>query len=459
MNPHAGRPRWWLAGIAVLAVAAGGWLVAGRTAMPSAAATAADAPAAPAPVAVQVAHPQPGGIARYCVQPGTVMPFESADLYAKVSGFLAEQSLNGQLVDIGTRVKKGDVLARIAVPELDKEVLRDAAKLENAKARVKQFEARVVSAKADAQAAAALVAFAEAELKSKVAYTEFRKKMLDRIKNLADQQAVDARLVDEKLDQYEAALSAQYAAMQQVANAKAQSEAAVARIAAAEADLAESRSEVDVASADLAKSKVWVDYTVIASPYTGVVTKRNFFPGDFIRSASEGGSTPLLAVDRTDLMRIVVPVPDRDVPLVKLGAASTLEPDALPGRKFAGTVSRFAESEELNTRTMRTEIDMPNSDGLLRRGMYGKAMIALNAGTPGAIRVPSAALVGDTKDGTSTVRIVRDGKAHVIPVKLGTDNGIEVEILSGLTAQDEVILQANGPLQEGTAVTARQTGQ
>jgi HlyD family secretion protein len=412
---------------------------------------------APGPIAVQVVHPKPGGLVRVCSQPGTVMPFEGADLYSKVSGFLAEQSLNGKPVDIGTRVKKGDVLARISVPEYDQQVKMAEAKLKDTEATVAQYDARLTSAKADSKAAAALVAFAEAEVKSKTAYAVFRKKEYDRIKQLADQQAVDARLVDEQENQYEAAIAAEFASKEKVANSKAQAEAATARIASAEADLSEAKAQVAVASADLAKAKVWVGYTIITSPYDGVVTKRNFFPGDFVRAAENGGSVPMLGVNRTDKMRIVVPVPDRDVPFTKLGDPAVLEPDALPGKSFKGTVSRFAEAEDLATRTMRTEVDMENPDDRLRQGMYGRVTITLDKGTEGAIRIPSASLVGDAGDGRGKVRVVRDGKSYTAELKLGTDNGTEVEVIGGLTEKDEVIVQANGPLAEGLAVTVTPT--
>ena len=412
-----------------------------------------EAKAAP-PVAVEVVRPLLGGIKREVTQPGTVEPFEYADLYAKVSGYLAEQK-----VDIGSRVKAGDVLARIAVPEYEKQVERDQAQVRDATAKVRQMEAHLRAARAEARAADASVVLARVMVEAKTAYRNYRQKQLDRIKGLAAERAVDAKLVDEQEDFYLSALEAVNAANEQVNTSLEKASAAKEKIAQAEADVDVAKADVGVADANLAKSKVLLDYTVIRSPYTGVVTKRNFHLGDFIKAADQGGVVPVLAVERTDLMRLVIQVPDRDVPFVDVGDRAIVEIDALPGATFTapgGTptmVSRRADAEDPATRTMRTEIDVPNPDGKLRHGMYGRVTITLTEGTPNALRVPSAALAGKSEGGRGAVRVVRDGKAHVLPVRYATDNGVEVEIVSGLSPTDEVIARATGPVEEGTPVT------
>ena len=447
MNHSRSRKLAVIGASGLATAAAAGWFAFGRPgleAAPIKAASGESQPATPA-VAVEVVRPRAGGIDRVCSQPGSVEPFEGANLYSKVAGFLAEQS-----VDIGTRVNKGQPLAKISVPEFDKAVERDAAKLQNAKARVAQAEARLVGVKADAKAAKALVAFAEAEVRAKASFAAYRRKQYDRIRQLNEQQAVDARIVDEQEDHFEAAQSAEFAAREQVVNARAQAESAEAKIASAAADLDEAKSEVTVAAAELGKSKVWVDYATIASPYDGVVTKRNFNPGDFIPEADRGGE-PVLAVDRTDLMRVVIQVPDRDVPYVTVGDPAVVEIDALPGRTFDGTVARSAHAENLSARTMRTEVDVKNVDGQLRRGMYGKASIVLEKGTPGSVRVPTATLVGRA-GAKAEVRVVRGGVARTVPVTVGADNGVDVEVLTGLSVGDQVILRTTSPVVDGTPV-------
>src|SRR5581483_5395262 len=116
-------------------------------------------------------------------------------------------------------------------------------------------------------------------------------------------------------------------------------------------------------------------YSKIVSPYNGVITARNFHVGDFIRAADQGASRPLLDVAKTDLMRVVVQIPDKDVPFAGPGDTAVVEIDALPGKKFNGKVSRIANAEDSQTRTMRTEIDLANADGILREGMYGRATV------------------------------------------------------------------------------------
>ena len=456
MTPHRSPIRWVLIVAIVLIVAGlgvGGWYAYGRGKSGEATQTEELKPAPP--VTVEVVHPEPGGIRLLSTQPGTVEPFESADLYSKVSGFLVEQS-----VDIGSRVTKGQVLARISVPEFEKQVERDKAKVNNARAKVKQMEAHLTAARAESRAADATVILNTILVKSKTAFRLYREKQLNRIKGLVAKEAETQKLQDEQEEYYTSSLEAENAAMESVNTARERAAAAKAQIIQAEADVEESKSEVEVADADLAKSKVWLDYTIIRSPYTGVVTKRNFFPPQaFIKAADQTGSLPLLVVERTDLMRVVIQVPDRDVPYVHLGAPAIIQIDALPGAVYQTKgsekigISRWATAEDPTTRTMRTEVDVPNPDGKLGHGMYGRATLILSEGAPNAMRVPSAALVGKAEDGRGSVRVVRDGKVQQVPVQYTTDNGVKVEIVSGLALTDQVIVRSYAPIEVGAAVT------
>lgn len=442
-------------GVVVGIVAYGAWFVIGRGKSPSVSTSnlAAEERAAGA-VNVAVVQPQAGGIQRLCTQPGTVEPFEAADVYAKASGFLAEQ-----VVDIGSRVKKGDVLARISVPEYEKQVQRDIARVKDSLAKVKQMDAHLLAARAEAKAADALVKSAKVLVRAKSAYRQYREKYSTRIKELVGKNALEAKVADEQEDNYLAALEAENAAREAVATAEERAFAAHARIDQAEADVEEAKADVDVAKADLERSQVLLKYTFIEAPYTGVVTRRSFHVGDFIKSADQGGVTPILSVERTDVMRVVIQVPDRDVSYVTKGAPAFIEIDALPGVVYQTSsgspveVARWAEAEDPATRTMRTEVDVKNKDGKLRHGMYGRATLILGNGTPNALRIPSAALVGKAENGHGSVRVVRDGKAHVVNVAYATDNGVDVEIMSGLSADDQVIVRANGSLEEGTPVS------
>jgi HlyD family secretion protein len=449
--------RWLVAMAVVAAVGTGGayLVIRGKAAAGS---TPPDHPigtnSAPT-TSVEVISPRPGGIERVCLQPGSVEPFESADLYTKVSGFLAEQK-----VDIGYPVQVGDVLARISVPEYETQVKQDTADVVRSEARVDQMTAAITTAEADLGAATAAIALAKAEDKSKASYRAYREKQRDRIKGLVARNAESAKLADEEEDHFQAAFSAELAAGEAVNGARQKEGAARARVKQAQADLRYAKAEVETAKARLEKSRVLLDYTIIRSPYNGVVTKRNFHPGDFVRSADVGGErVPVLAVERTDKMRVVVQVPERDVPFVTLGAAAVVEVDALPGVEFKTRgaekveVSRLAASEDPATRMMRTEVHVKNPDGKLRRGMFGRVALTLQPGAPGAYRIPAAALTGKADGEKGSVRVIRNDKAYVVPVRYGADNGSEVEVLSGLTPADRVIIRASGPLDDGSAVT------
>jgi RND family efflux transporter MFP subunit len=452
---HTGR-RWFWGFIVVGAVVGGSFaFLRGPAAAESTSHPHAPKVGSASAVSVEVTSPRPGGIERVCLQPGSVEPFESADLYSKVSGYLVEQK-----VDIGYRVNAGDVLARLAVPEYEKQVDQDRADVVRAEARVEQMKAAIDTAEADLGAATSAVALAQADKKSKESHRAFREKQRDRIRGLVARNAIDAKLVDEQEDHYQSAVASELGAEEAITAARQKENAAHARVKQSQADLKYAEAEVATAKARLEKSQVLLDYTTIRSPYTGVVTKRNFHPGDFVRSADAGGDRiPLLAVERTDIMRFVVQVPERDVPLVDCGDPAVVEVDALPGVRFATDgedhveVSRLAASEDPHTRMMRTEVHVKNPDGKLRRGMFGRVAIVLQPGLADSFRLPSMALSGKADGGRGTVRVVRDDKVALAPVHYGADNGSEVEILSGLNAGDRVILRANGSIQEGTPVT------
>jgi RND family efflux transporter MFP subunit len=397
---------------------------------------------------VTVIKPRPSGIPRVTDQPASFHAFESVELYAMVSGYLKTQA-----VDIGSRIKKGDVLAVIDAPREAKAEEEAAAMLEQAKARVGQAKARVDAMIAERKAADAAVGQAESDVDRVVARHRLAKKSFARIKDLSERDAIEARLLDEEQHGLDSAAAAEQTARLTVLTAKAQVAAAAAKVAQAKADVAEAEAAVNTAQAQLDTARVNVEYTKILAPFDGVVTNRAFSPGAFIRSASQGGIMPLLSVKRTDRLRVAVQVPDRDVVLASVGDPAEVSVDALEGRKFKGTVARIAEFEDPTTRTMRVEIDLPNPDDILRSGMYGRAKIIVEPASEN-LAVPAASLSYVVGKKTGNLYVVRDGKAHQLEVKLGTDNGSLVEILSGLQPEDQVIVNATVPLAEGLEVDA-----
>ncbi len=398
-------------------------------------------------VKVDFVKPHLGGMDRTCVVPGSIHAYEAAELFAKVSGYL--QKLN---VDIGDRVTAGQVLAEIYSPELHSDVDRGKAAVERAQAQVGQMKARVVAAQADYHAAQTGIARAEAGVKRDKAAFNFREQQSRRFRELANAKSVDERLVDEKEEQRLAAQAAVDASEATLAESQAMVASAAAKIEQARADLVDARAEVDVAKANLAKAEVFAGYTKVTAPYDGVITLRAFHRGDFIRGADQNGVQPLLTVERTDIVRLVVFIPDGDVPFTNPGDETVTDIDALPGHRFMGKVSRIAFSEDKKSKTMRTEIDLPNEKQLLRNGMYGRTKLMLQTGNPQAFTVPSSALMGSTKNGKGTLFVVKNGKATKVSVTVSADNGVLAEIIEGLTANDQVIVGNNNSITEGQSV-------
>ena len=435
--------------LALLVVAAGGggiwWYLTHREGKPAAekgsasgsAESSASEGATQEAITVEVVHPRAGGMERLSTQPGSVHAFEYADLYAKVSGFLKEQS-----VDIGDTVKKDQVLAVIDDPEIFAAEKQAEAALEAAKSKVEEAREKIAIAQAS-------VATSKAQVKRYESEAAYRRLEFKRYEDLfRGTQSVPQARVDEEREHYEASMAAEAASKTEVLEAEA-------RVKGARADLLAAQSNVDVAKADLDKARVFVEYTRIHSPYDGVVTDRKYHRGSFIRSASDGSTPPLLSVARTDLMRVVTMLPDRDVPYVNRGDAAIVQIDALGGREYKGPdvkVSRFADVENPDDRTMRTEIDVKNTDGKLRDGMYGKATIILEPSSSN-LTIPSSSLASGSK-GEGAVFVVRDKKVARKPIKVGRDNGIEMEVLSGLTPEDEVVLRPTPAMTDGMAVIA-----
>ena len=205
-----------------------------------------------------------------------------------------------------------------------------------------------------------------------------------------------------------------------------------------------------MAEANRDRLKVNLQYAKIVAPFDGVVTHRTFHPGALIHSAMEGGKQPLLTVKRTDKMRVVVLVPDRDVVHTKIGDTAVVSVDALDDRSFRGTLARIAQSEDAQ-KMMRVEIDLPNPGAVLYDGMYGKASITLGQ-NPNSLALPPACIAERSGRSGGVVYVARDGVARRTEVKLGGDNGSLVEILSGIKPDDAVILRSGTPLEDGMRV-------
>lgn len=447
----SGRPwSWWLAGVLLIVVVVGGvgyWL---RHRESAGARSGHEGGRNKAAVRVKVVHPRRGGLTRTTTQPGVIHAYDYVQLYAKVSGFL-----RGQVVDIGDTVERGQVIARVYAPEIPQQVEQAAAAVEQAKAGVEQAEALVMVARAEVLADEAEVKQSEAQVGVAVARRTYRQKEFVRYNELATTRVIDQRAADEKQDDFEAAKAGENVAIAAVQTAKGRLARALATVEKAKADVLGARADLRVAEAKQSVAQTFEEYTRLTVPFDGTVTERNYHDGDFIRAADSGSETrPVLMITRNDLMRVIVEVPDLDVPYVDRGDPAVVHVDSLGAEEFRGAVTRYSTMQSSFNRAMRVEVDLPNPSGRLREGMYGTVTIQLEP--PAAIlAVPSPAVFENNGHGKGAVYVVRDGKAHRAEVRVGRDDGLVAEIRSGLAEGDEVVVSYGGSIEDGSDVEAQ----
>lgn len=214
------------------------------------------------------------------------------------------------------------------------------------------------------------------------------------------------------------------------------------------------KASYDVANANLKRLKTMLGFAKIVAPFSGVVTKRWVDPGAFIPAATSSSAArdaALLTLMDASKLRIQVAVPEPEVPFIKTGLPTQITVDELPGKVFNGTVTRYAHTLDEATKTMLTEIEIPNPDGKLLPGMFASVKLTVEE-KPDALLVPAEALV--IGKNSSSVFTVVDQKAKLVPVKTGFNDGISVEITEGLQPDEPVVLAGKQMLTDGQTVNA-----
>lgn len=214
------------------------------------------------------------------------------------------------------------------------------------------------------------------------------------------------------------------------------------------------RGKYEIARANLGRIETLLNYARIVAPFDGVVIKRWVDIGAFIpaaTSSSAARSAAVVTMMDFSRVRIEVAIPEPEVPLVQKDLPVKITVEELPGRVFDGTITRFAYALDESTKTMPTEIEIPNPDHALRPGMYASCQIILEKKTD-ALLLPAEALV--TEKNKSFVFAYRDGKAARVPVKTGFDDGIAVEIREGLKPNEAVIVAGKQSVADGQTVNA-----
>ncbi|MDA1050699.1 MAG: efflux RND transporter periplasmic adaptor subunit [Planctomycetota bacterium] len=377
---------------------------------------------------------------------GTIEGDETVDLYAKVGGFLEEIT-----VDIGDRVEAGQVLARLSIPEMAKELDHQQASFKSAQAMVQQTEAGIRQAEARIASGEAAVDEAKTQRSEKEATHRLRQAEFERTKELVDSGSLLAKKLDEAKFNLEAAAAALKSADARIRSAEAELVAVKLDVEKARFDSASAESRVTVAIADLEKTKTMNEYATIRAPFAGLVTKRMVDPGAFIQPAEgNSGAKPLLTVTATSVVRLRIDLPMDEVQWLDRGDRAVFgRINALPGETVPGTVTRYSSTLDPTSRTMRVEIDLPNADHRLSPGYYGYVTLILNE-FKDVPTVPSSAVMTD--DEGLFVYVLEGSTCKRRAVTTNFADGAIVGIASGLAGGETVVRSGGGQLSDGQQV-------
>ena len=355
-------------------------------------------------VAVQLATRGP--IRSSITLSGDFRPYQEVDVHAKVAGYIRRI-----YVDVGDKVKDGQTLAVLEVPELNAQVAA-------ANAAVRRSQDGIHRAEKDVQRAESAHTAAHA------AYTRLNQASQARPGLIAEQELDDSLAHDLEAE---------------------------AQVGSARAALAEAKSQLGVAEADQQRYVAFEAYSRITAPFGGVITKRYADTGALIQAgtASETQSMPVVKLAQWSRLRLVVPVPESAVPELRLGQVIDVVVPSLR-RTLKGQVARFADSLNSETRTMHTEIDVDNPDNTLVEGMYAETTLVLRQ-KDNALTLPVEGVQRSGSSGTAFV-VNASGVVEQRSITLGVDGGRRIEVLSGINDGEQVVVGNVNALQSGERV-------
>jgi RND family efflux transporter MFP subunit len=358
------------------------------------------------PATASVAPVTRGDLASTLTVAGEFQPYQEVELHAKVSGYI--RRIN---VDIGDRVKSGQVIATLEVPELNAQVTASQAQVRHSQSEITRAQNEVTLAEANYVALHA-------------AYTRLSEASKRRPGLIAEQELDDARAKDQDAE---------------------------AKINVAKSALEATKEQLGISKADNQRVQSLEDYSIVTAPFTGVVTMRYADVGSLIQAgtASNTQSMPVIKLAQSDLLRLRMPVPEEDVPFIKVGGDVQIKLQAT-GKTISGKIIRFTRELTTSTRTMLAEVDVPNPDLTLSTGMTAETTIVLQA-QKNVLTIPAGAVLKE--DGQAYVLIVdTDNKVQKIRVTLGIQGSDRVEITKGLSEHQSVIVSGQENYEVGQIV-------
>jgi HlyD family secretion protein len=391
------------------------------------------APSLSEPPELHLIHPQLRKITREVGQPSFVQSYERTSIYPKVTAFIEKWN-----VDIGDRVQKGDVLANLFVPELVEDWRTKQAEVVLDKEKVDLAEKLVIVAEADVKAAAAQVVAVKRLLAAYKSETERWDSEVNRLEREVKRKVVAPQILLESQNQHTMAAAKWDAQKATVVKAEAELLSKKASLEAAIVEVAVARARVVVAESEAKRLEAWVGYLKLLAPFDGIIVERNVNTWDFVLPSTgdptamtrsphlspSGQAAPVYVVDRTDIVRVYVDVPERDADYVHVGSEAQVKIWAYRDEWMPATVTRLSWALNPKSRTMRAEIDLPNTDSKILPGMYAYGKVIVER--PQIRALPKSAL--NHAGGKSYTWLYDDGKAKRTEVQTGVSDGDWVQV-------------------------------
>ena len=354
-------------------------------------------------------------------QPGTVQAYETTPLFSRIGGYVDKYRVN-----IGDRVKPNDVVLSMWIPDLVEALNQKKAATGRAVVEIRVAQSAARSAQATLENLKATVISAEAGVKrAQASYTRWDSETR-RLNQLVANQVLNSQVRDETFRQFEEASAGRDQANAMVNESIASRDKAEADLERANVNIEAARADLKVAESEQSLAQVMVDYGAIKAPYPGVITQRNVSPGDYLEPGGGTSGRPLFVLEQTDPVRVFVGVPELAASFIQDGDTAQIQIQAVPGASRRGKIVRSAFSLNPSSRTLQTEVDIPNADGQLRPGMYVTVTITINRQQVLAVPSRSVVYLGGQN---YALDILKDGKTVRTPVLIGPTDDRFTEIL------------------------------